>query len=143
MTPMVVLLQNVFLDLRVVLFFYSILILLLAQFFSIIGLGNSNREGVLKDLIANGTITNGSKPGSEYNSVGLFVGEILWTLRMSVGDFSAIDAASYLTETDFVIFWIVWLITITLTTVIFLNLIVAEASASYSRVMESIEKVIW
>ena len=140
---MVVLLQNVFFDLRVVIFFYSILILLLAQFFSIIGLGNSSRDGTLKELIQNGTITNETKPGAEYNSVGLFVGEILWTLRMSVGDFSAIDAASYLTDTDFVIFWIVWLITITLTTIIFLNLIVAEASASYGRVMESIEKVIW
>ena len=73
----------------------------------------------------------------------MFVGEIIWTLRMSLGDLAAIDASGNLTDTDNYVFWVLWILTVTITNIIFLNFIVAEASASYTKVTETLESVIW
>jgi hypothetical protein len=67
----------------------------------------------------------------------------MWTLRFSMGDFSGIDASYYLHSTENVIFWILWIMTVGLTNIVFLNFIVAEASASYSNVVETLDSVIW
>ena len=40
------------------------------------------------------------------------------------------------------IFWLMWILTVVVTSIIFLNFVVAEACASYSRVVESLESVI-
>ena len=72
----------------------------------------------------------------------MFWGYIFWTLRISIGDFGAIDAAYALNSTENIFFWILFVITVTVTCVIFLNFIVAEASASYTKVTETLEAVI-
>jgi len=41
-----------------------------------------------------------------------------------------------------IIFWIIWLIICGVTSVVFLNFIIAEASASYSKVSENIERIL-
>ena len=76
--------------------------------------------------------------GSEYKAVGLLVGNFLWTFRLSMGDFAAIDAQSTLSRQESQIFWVMWVITLVLTCIIFLNFVVAEACASYSRVKDSL-----
>ena len=43
---------------------------------------------------------------------------------------------------DNVMFWIVWVLSVTLTSIIFLNFIIAEASASYSKVIDDMEAII-
>ena len=40
------------------------------------------------------------------------------------------------------IFWLMWILTVVVTSIIFLNFVVAEACASYSRVVDSLESVI-
>jgi hypothetical protein len=60
-----------------------------------------------------------------------------------MGDFSGIAASMYLNKAENMIFWILWIITVVLTNIIFLNFIVAEASASYTKVTETLESVIW
>jgi hypothetical protein len=81
-------------------------------------------------------------PASEYQAVGLHMGEFLWTFRLSLGDFSAIGATGMFTRIEMIVFWMVWMLTVVVTCIIFLNFVVAEACASYTRVVESLESVI-
>ena len=66
----------------------------------------------------------------------------MWTLRLSMGDFSAIGPSSGLAKAENWIFWILWLMIVIVTCIIFLNFIVAEASASYTKVVEALEEFI-
>ena len=59
-----------------------------------------------------------------------------------MGDFSLIDPSVDLERNENIIFWISWFITLIITNIIFLNFIVAEASAIYSVVSESLENYI-
>ena len=72
----------------------------------------------------------------------MFAGYFVWTLRISVGDFGIVDAAYALSQVENCFFWILFVTTVVVTCVIFLNFIVAEASASYSKVTETLEAVI-
>mgnify|MGYP006950545268 FL=1 len=58
---------------------------------------------------------------------------------MSVGDNSLIGAAKNLDGPENKLFWILWLIAVVVTMIIFLNFIVAEASGSYAKVTETLE----
>ena len=46
----------------------------------------------------NGIDPNG--PAKEYKSVGMLVGEFMWTFRISMGDFSAIGATNSLSKIE-------------------------------------------
>ena len=92
-----------------------------------------------------GSRGNGIDPdgvAKEYKSVGLLVGEFMWTFRISMGDFSAIAASKELSKIEGQIFWILWFITTLMTCIIFLNFVVAEAMGSYEKVKEYLESVI-
>ena len=68
------------------------------------------------------------------------MGEFMWTLRLSIGDGSIIGASKLLgTKTENRIFWLLWILITIITSVIFLNFIVAEAGASYTKVTETLE----
>ena len=82
-------------------------------------------------------------PAIEYQALGLHLGEFMWTLRLSIGDGAAINASKYLDTGENNIFWIMWLFTTIVTSIVFLNFIVAEASASYTKVTDTLEQVIW
>jgi hypothetical protein len=152
LTPIVIMINSVIFDLRVFLFFYFLLIAFFCLVFSVLGLGNPhNDEG--RRLKAGGgsapsTITEGegeggdNEAGAEYQSVGLLAGEFLWTFRLSMGDFAAIEAQGTLEKRESQIFWIMWVITVVLTCIIFLNFVVAEACASYMRVKEYLLPII-
>jgi hypothetical protein len=135
LTPIVVMIQNVIYDLRIFMMFYLILIALFCQIFAILGLGN---ESVLDKI----DFIDPEGSAAEYQAVGLHWGEFLWTFRLSLGDFSAVGATSHLTEIEMAIFWLMWMMTVIVTCIIFLNFVVAEACASYSRVVETLESVI-
>jgi len=60
-------------------------------------------------------------------------------IKMSMGDFGVIGKSIYTKDTkENFVFWIVWLIIALVTCIIFLNFIIAEASASYEKVNENI-----
>ena len=136
LTPIVVMIQNVIYDLRIFLFFYLILIALFCQIFGILGLGNPYQADSSHDFI------DPKGPAKEYQAVGLHWGEFLWTFRLSLGDFSAVGAAGKLSSIEMKIFWLMWMMTVIITSIIFLNFVVAEACASYARVVESLDSVI-
>ena len=141
--------------------FYTILIGLFCQVFAILGLGNlyptateSKRRLLMRFLKPKGggggggaSVSTGEVPADqmlnthakEYTALGLHIGEFMWTLRLSIGDGAAIEASKKLSAADNRVFWIMWLIVTIVTCVIFLNFIVAEASASYTKVTETLE----
>jgi len=54
-------------------------------------------------------------------------------LRISLGDFD-FAASEYLTDNENILFWALWCLVVILSCVVFLNFIIAEASASYENV---------
>jgi hypothetical protein len=142
LTPIIVMLKRVVYDLRIFLFFYLILITLFSQLLAVLGLGNNYDKVVelqtIDGIETNVTTTAKVDPtkGTEYNAVGLHLGEWAWTLRLSMGDFSAIGPSTGLKGAENWIFWFIWGLIVIVTCVIFLNFIVAEASNSYNMVTE-------
>ena len=107
--------------------------------YGVLGLGNCRLYGAFRDKFDLNAKNPGKPadlsddaPGIEYKKIGLFFGNILQTVRISMGDFAAIDASDYLTEGENYLFWCIWLLTAVITCIVFLNFIVAEASASYT-----------
>ena len=76
----------------------------------------------------------------EYENIGLFLGYIFSTLRSSLGDFD-FDAANYLSSEENYLYWFIWLASIVLTCIIFLNFIIAETSASYESIKTNLDKM--
>lgn len=136
LTPIVVMLQNVLWDLRIFLTFYVILIFLSAHMFMIIGLGNSyddesGRTELSEDHIDQDAGMRAVKD-TEYSHIGLHLGTVIWTIRISIGDFASIDTSATLSGENNWLFWMIWLFVMGATCIVFLNFIVAEASASYA-----------
>ena len=94
--------------------------------------GTSYIEGSTKHTVGDGADMDES--AKDYYAIGLHFGEFLWTLRMSIGDNSLIEAAKKLGPAENRLFWILWLLGVVITSIIFLNFIVAEASGSYAKV---------
>lgn len=65
---------------------------------------------------------------------------ILNTFNVSVGNFD-FGASMMLNGTaENYAYWVLWTLTLTMTNIIFLNFIIAEASNSYAKVMETLEQ---
>lgn len=168
MTGLVVMLFNVFYDLRIFLLFFTILNCLAAHMFMVIGLGNDydyvEEEYAIARLLKAGRSSStgntgggaadhddeiapsnipGFLIGGEYQHIGLHAGTIFDTFRISIGDFSSIDTSASLTGADNWMFWIIWVFVMGATCIVFLNFIVAEASASYAKVTETLDEIIW
>ena len=135
-------------DLRVFLLFYKILIVMFSMIFAVLGVGNTNIEG--SDLAEHAkwvdTLEDWQQPqnfpNEEYEQIGIFWGSILSTFRSSLGDFD-FEAASYLTPKENYLYWIVWVFSTTSTCVVFLNFIIAEASASYQSVKSRLSAMVF
>ena len=72
----------------------------------------------------------------------MFIGNIMNVFRASMGDFAIINASSYLSDEENYIFWLMFMMTLVFTNIIFLNFVIAEASNSYSVVQEQLEQFI-
>ena len=81
-------------------------------------------------------------PYGEYENIGVFMGNFMAVLRTSMGDFD-FGAADYLTRNENILFWFIWFAIVLMTCIIFLNFIIAEASASYEKVKERLEAYIF
>ena len=146
----VTMLYTVMWDLKVFMLFYFILIFLFSQIYSVIGLYNYNTNSIPgrpnnfleyyeyaqsfkeKDSPEKFKGPRGV-PGQEYKYVGLFLGNFLTVLRTSMGG-SKFDAAAFLTESENILFWLIWFFVIVMTAIVFLNFVVAEACSSYAKI---------
>lgn len=137
-------------DLKVFMMFYFILIFLFSQIYSVIGLYNyhiNSIPGRPNNFLEYYEYAQSFKemespekfkgprgvPGQEYEYLGLFLGSFLTVLRTSMGG-SKFDAAAFLTESENILFWLVWFCVIVMTAIVFLNFVVAEACSSYAKV---------
>ena len=77
-------------------------------------------------------------PGVEYKNIGRFWGNLITIVRMSVGD-NDFGASNYMDYHNNIVFWIIWVLILYIMCIIFLNFIIAEASASYEKVSVNIE----
>ena len=55
-------------------------------------------------------------------------------IRVSLGDYAEIEAATFLSIEENYMFWIYWFIMVVVASIVFLNFIIAEASASYEKI---------
>jgi len=117
----------VFSDLQTFLAFYAVLIVMFSLIFDVIS----------------------RNPAGEYKEVGPFVGNLLSTLRLSLGDFdfgvlAETDAKKGALDKDqHLLYWLVWLGMVLFSALIFLNFIIAEVSNSYSKINANIAKLVY
>ena len=121
-------------DLRIFLIFYTIVVFLFSLVFCVLGIGNPQIHGQFQHFVSS-LPEDEPYPYSEYTFIGMFWGNIIYVLRASVGDFN-FDAAMYLESKENYIFWFVWIIVLLLTMIIFLNFIISDIGASYSKYSE-------
>ena len=82
-------------------------------------------------------------PGEEYSSMNsIFLSNFMNVLRISLGDFD-FGAATHLSSEENTLFWFIWLSIVLASCVVFLNFIIAEASASYEQVKERLDAEIF
>jgi len=80
----------------------------------------------------------------EYKNLGPFMGNVMTTLRLSLGDFDfGVLESGKLDEDQHWLFWIIWVLMVIFSALIFLNFIIAEVSNSYSKVKEHIDALIY
>uniref|UniRef100_A0A7S3FXQ9 Ion transport domain-containing protein n=1 Tax=Strombidium rassoulzadegani TaxID=1082188 RepID=A0A7S3FXQ9_9SPIT len=70
------------------------------------------------------------------------LGYLFTTLRLSLGDYD-FSASNYLTVEENHLYWILWFLVLVITNIIFLNFIIAEASASYESVKSRLDAMIY
>lgn len=70
------------------------------------------------------------------------MGNIMQTLRISMGDYE-FDGANELTPEENWIYWFCWIIIVVVTNIIFLNFIIAEASNTYEKVKAQLNAMIY
>jgi len=128
----VTLLRSVIYDLRIFMLFYGILMFMFSLIIGVLGLSNFTADPEAVEGM--GT----ALPGIEYKHIGLFIGNMIHVVRISIGD-NDFSASIFLSEQLNILFWIVWVIIVFIMCIIFLNFIIAEASASYDKVSSNID----
>jgi len=123
-------------DLKVFNFFYLLISVMFSMLISVQGLGNHLVPGKFKELYGKKPETIPGDIGvTEYKYIGLVFGNIIDVIKMSAGDFGLIGKSVYASDfKENITFWILWFIIALVCCIIFLNFIIAEASASYEKI---------
>ena len=128
-------------DLRVFNFFYLLISIMFSMLISVQGLGNHRVPGKFKELY-------GDKPETipdditvtEYRYIGLMFGNMIDVIKMSAGDFGIIGKSTFAESFhENLTFWLIWFIIALVACIIFLNFIIAEASASYEKINANVD----
>ena len=147
---------SVLVDLQVFLLFFFIMIFLFSQVMNVIGVGNPDLHDsetrqnefrhyteYVERMAKDNAFEAPGVPGEEYAAMrSVFLSNIMNVLRMSLGDFD-FDAAAALSPEENTLFWVLWLCVVFASCIVFLNFIIAEASASYEKVKERLEAEIF
>ena len=112
-------------DLRVFLLFFTVLIVMFSAVFDVISKNDA----------------------PEYKHLNPFLGNVMTTLRLSLGDFDfgvlEREGEGELNARQHVLFWVIWVLMVIFSALIFLNFIIAEVSNSYQKVKEQINSQIY
>jgi len=135
---LVTMLTHVFEDLKVYLIFYVIMIFQFSMFFTILDLGNFRfSDDPVMRAVPN-TIT---APDKEYYKLSRALSHMIIAFRMSFGDFD-FGSSTYMDALPNTLYFISWLLILTVFCIVFLNFIIAEVSNSYQNVKDSLETTI-
>ena len=119
----VTMMVNVVKDLTVFLVFFVIMMVMFSMIF---------------DIIA-------KNEAAEYHMISPFVGNILTTMRLALNDFDfgiLHNPKKKLNTKQHIMFWISWVLMVILSSLIFLNFIIAEVSNSYKKVRIRIDELV-
>ena len=117
------------------LIFLALLIVFFSQFLAVIGIGNKNVPGKYKEKWDDGFFDGADDiPYQEYDNVSMVTANLIHTFRMSLGDFDFYSVI-FLNEDEALLYWIAWILIVTVTLIIFINFIIAEASALFEKTM--------
>ena len=135
-------LKQVLIDLRVFLYFYSIIIFMFSMMFAVIGIDNETLPGKLHEYYlekSGDPYRNRTElyPSEDYQMVPLLVGFIITLIRLSIGDFM-MDGVPFLSMKEQVLYWTVWILAVFISNIIFLNFIIAELSNIYAKITEEL-----
>ena len=83
----------------------------------------------------------GPNPTLEYRIINKFLGNIMSSVRISLGDFD-FTQLNILTPHESAVYWCVWTLIFMLGCLIFLNFIIAEVGESYATVDSQISALI-
>ena len=130
----VTMLVGVIKNLQIMFGFLLLLIFMYSNIFAVIGVANKNQPGHFQDY-SNSTEyeEDDFRPYAEYDGIGYFLGNIINTFRMSLGDFD-FEALGHMDVTENYLYWFMWVIVIFSTLIVFINFIIAETSNSYQLV---------
>ena len=132
-TKLVIMIKNVFYDLKVFIWFYILLLIMFSVILGVLGVGNyraindEELKEIMRSALEDSHNLDEEIPGYEYGQMTEFIKNIFTILRFSLGDFN-FSLTNHLSEFERVIFWITWVIIVIMTCVIFLNFIIAEVS---------------
>jgi hypothetical protein len=134
LSALVSMLQQVFIDLIPFFCFYTILLLILGLILGVIDWGqyeyNDDRE--IREI----RYSVGG-PDKEYLLLHKIASRVFHIMRMSIGDFN-FDASIYLPDYQNYLYWMLYFLSTFLTCIIFMNFIIAEVSASYQNVKDTL-----
>ena len=137
MSQLVMMMRQVIYDLRVFLMFYFILIWIISLVFNILMVGNYSR---LPAEQAQAILGAASYPGREYEFLWKPIGQFFTVIRISLGDFD-FGPLQHMGKFEVLVYWVVWLVIVMVTCIIFLNFIIAEVSSSYEKVKVSLNSL--
>lgn len=128
-------LGQVFIKLKPYFLMYLVLLVIFACILGILDWGNyefSDDDPELLDLYP--TVDN---PLKEYLLVNKFISRMIEVIRISIGDFD-FSASVFMGDYDNKLYWFMFLVMCFVTTIVYMNFIIAEVSATYAEVTESI-----
>ena len=112
---------GVVIDLKIFLIFFAILITMFSMIFNVITRNEAQ----------------------EYKKIGYLMGNFFATFRLALGDFDFDMISDKPLTKQHILFWSTWLIMVIFSSLIFLNFIIAEVSASYGKVKVNIDSLIY
>lgn len=118
--------------------FYAIICFMFCMLLAVVDLDNLEYSANEKTRAAK---AQPEYPSMEYRYLGKFMGHFNTVLRISIGDFN-FDAVNKLPQFENLLYWFLWYVIVTVTCIVFLNFIIAEVSASYQIVKDSIDVLV-
>lgn len=135
---LVKMMSQVMYDLKAFILFYTIICFMFCMLFAVVDLDNFEFSAKEKTRAEK---AQPSYPGFEYRYLGKFMGHFCTVIRMSIGDFN-FESVNKMPQFETVLYWFLWYVIITVTLIVFLNFIIAEVSASYQIVKDSIDVLV-
>ena len=149
LTPIVNMILTVFWDLKFLVLFYLIILFYFSLTSSVLGIGTSKELNPEIWDITNVTYyIEEVKKDNEYKDAGVTLGNFFEIFRVGVGDQGIIaHSKNYMGQghngfAEGLTFWILWFLSNGITAIVFMNVIVAEACKSYTRVLETLDSVV-